>query len=88
MKHRCDVFRALCQEYGWEVLAEVPSQAITGFQTQDTAERVVFRGLIDKYQTYIMPGSRPGFYRVSHMGLQTDEELRELAAHIHEFEPR
>ena len=33
-----------------------------------------------------MPGGIPGFYRVSHMGLQTDEELTELARHIHEFE--
>ncbi|MBQ6761655.1 MAG: alanine--glyoxylate aminotransferase family protein [Bacteroidales bacterium] len=86
--HRCEVFRTLCREYGWEVPAEVPSSAITGFQTRDTADRFIFRGLIDKYDTYIMPGGIPGFYRVSHMGLQTDEELRELAARIHEFEPR
>ena len=86
--HRCEVFRALCKQYGWEVPAEVPSYAITGFQTKDTAERKIFRGLIDKYDTYIMPGGVPGFYRVSHMGLQTDEELRELAERIHEFEPR
>ena len=86
--HRCEVFRELCKQYGWEIPAEVPSYAITGFQTKDTAERKIFRGLIDKYDTYIMPGGIPGFYRVSHMGLQTDEELRELAARIHEFEPR
>ena len=88
VRHRCEVFRALCKQYGWEIPAEVPSQDITGFQTRDTAERIIFRGLIDKYDTYIMPGGIPGFYRVSHMGLQTDEELRELAARIHEFEPR
>ena len=86
--HRCEVFRCLCKQYGWEVPAEVPSYAITGFQTKDTADRVIFRGLIDKYDTYIMPGGIPGFYRVSHMGLQTDEELRELASRIREFEPR
>ena len=34
-----------------------------------------------------MPGGKPGFYRVSHMGLQTDQELEELADRIHEFEP-
>ena len=33
-----------------------------------------------------MPNAVPGFYRVSHMGLQTDRELEELAARIREFE--
>ena len=40
----------------------------------------------EKYDTYIMPGSVPGFYRVSHMGLQTKEELDLLASRIHELE--
>ncbi len=86
VRHRALHFRALCQEYGWNVPAENPSYAITGFQTKDTAERVIFKGLIDKYDTYIMPGGVPGFYRVSHMGLQSDEDLDRLAAAIHEFE--
>ena len=60
--------------------------AVTGFQTTDTSDRKVFKGLIEKYDTYIMPGSIPGFYRVSHMGLQTDSELEELAARIHKLE--
>ncbi|MBQ8070224.1 MAG: alanine--glyoxylate aminotransferase family protein [Bacteroidales bacterium] len=88
IRHSAEVFRSLCAKYGWEVPAEVKSNAITGFQTKDTAERKIFRGLIDKYDTYIMPGGKPGFYRVSHMGLQTDKELEELAERIHEFEPR
>ena len=86
IRHSAEVFRSLCAKYGWEVPAEVKSNAITGFQTKDTAERKIFRGLIDKYDTYIMPGGKPGFYRVSHMGLQTDKELEELAERIHEFE--
>lgn len=86
VRHRALHFRALCQQYGWAVPAENPSYAITGFQTKDTAERVIFKGLIDKYDTYIMPGGVPGFYRVSHMGLQRDEDLDRLAAAIHEFE--
>ena len=85
--HRCKVFRGLCEEYGWDIPAEVPSFAITGFQTRDTAERKIFRGLIDHYNTFIMPGGKPGFYRVSHMGLQTDGQLRELAQRIRQFEP-
>ncbi len=88
IKHSAEVFRSFCKKYGWDVPAENPSNAITGFQTKDTAERKIFRGLIDKYDTYIMPGGKPGFYRVSHMGLQTDKELEELAERIHEFEPK
>jgi aspartate aminotransferase-like enzyme len=84
--HRAMFFRKLCKEYGWVVPAETPSYAVTGFQTKDDSSRKVFKGLIDKYDTYIMPGSIPGFYRVSHMGLQSDEELVILAEHIHEFE--
>lgn len=84
--HRAVFFRTLCKKYGWDVPAETPSFAVTGFQTKDTEERKVFNGLIEKYDTYIMPGSIPGFYRVSHMGLQSDEELIALAAHIHELE--
>lgn len=86
VRHRAVFFRQLCRVYGWEVPAETPSFAVTGFQTKDGPERKVFKGLIDKYDTYIMPGSVPGFYRVSHMGLQSDEELVDLAKHIHEFE--
>ena len=33
-----------------------------------------------------MPGGIPGHYRISHMGLQSDEELKQLAARIKEFE--
>ena len=86
--HRSLLFKSLCQTNGWDIIAEVPSHAITGFQTCDTDDRLIFRGLIDKYNTYIMPSGRPGFYRVSHMGLQSDDELNELAARILEFEPR
>ena len=86
IRHRAGIFRQECARYGWEVMAEVPSSAITGFQTHEKTSRAIFNGLMEKYDTYIMPGSRPGFYRVSHMGLQSDEDLIELAAHIHELE--
>lgn len=86
VKHRALFFRELCKTFNWNIPAENPSMAITGFQIKDTAERKVFKGLIEKYNTYIMPGSVPGFYRVSHMGLQTDAELDELAQRIHKLE--
>lgn len=85
VKHRALYFRELCKKYGWAVPAENPSMAVTGFQTKDTTDRRVFNGLIEKYDTYIMPGSVPGFYRVSHMGLQTDWELDQLAERIAEL---
>lgn len=86
VRHRAVFFREMCHKYGWNVLAENPSFAITGFQTKDDENRRIFKGLVEKYDTYIMPGSVPGFYRVSHMGLQSDENLEQLALHIHEFE--
>ena len=82
VKHRALYFHELCKKYGWDIPADNPSMAVTGFQTSDTSERKVFKGLIENYDTYIMPGSKPGFYRVSHMGLQTDEELECLAQRI------
>lgn len=78
-------FRELCSKYGWDILAENPSYAITGFQVKGNAERVV-RGLIEEYDTFIMPGSREGFFRVSHMGLATYGQLDMLADRIHELE--
>lgn len=84
--HRALYFRGLCKKYGWLIPAETPSSAITGFQTRESGLRTVFNGLIEKYDTFIMPSNIPGFYRVSHMGLQSDSDLEALAEHIHEFE--
>ena len=86
VRHRAEVFRKECRRYGWTMPAEVPSSAITAIQTKDTADRHIFNGLIERYQTYIMPGSVPGFYRISHMGIQSDEDLRILAERIHALE--
>lgn len=86
VRQNCATFRAFCKQYGWDVPAEVPSVAVTGFQTHEKENRKVFRELIEKYDTYIMPCGQPGFYRVSHMGLQSTEDLELLAARIHELE--
>ncbi len=86
VRHRAEVFRQECRRYGWQMPAANPSFAVTAIQTRDTAERRIFRGLIERYETFIMPGSIPGFYRISHLGLQTDEELRTLAARIASLE--
>ncbi len=86
VRHRALTFRSFCKRFGWEMPAETPSFAITAIQTKDTKENHIFRGLIERYGTYIMPGSIPGFYRISHMGLQSDEELEILAERIHLLE--
>ena len=86
VRHRAQLFREECRRSDCTMPAEDQSNAITAIQAKDTAERRIFRGLIERYETFIMPGSRPGFYRISHMGLQTDEELRTLAERIHLIE--
>lgn len=35
---------------------------------------------------YIMPGGTPGYFRVSHLGIQDEESLSELARTIHQIE--
>jgi aspartate aminotransferase-like enzyme len=85
--HRAQYFRALCKKYQWEIPAETPSSAITGFYVNSKKD-TMFRTLIEEDGIFVMPGSRSGFLRVSHMGLQSDAELDQLADIIHEIEMR
>ena len=77
-------FRTLCRENGWEILCDTPSNCITGFMTGDK-DRKIFTTLLEK-DIMIMPGGKSGFYRVSHLGEQTTDELKELAAEIKNIE--
>lgn len=77
-------FRGICEANGWEVPAEVPSNGITGFFVRRNGD-ALFAELLKK-QLYIMPGGIPHYFRVSHMGVQTREDLNELAACIKEIE--
>lgn len=86
VRHRAEIFRGFCMKYGWTIPADNPSFAITGFQTNDDSSRRIFKELMEKHDTFIMPGSIPGFYRVSHMGLQSDADLCELAEQIRAIE--
>lgn len=79
-------FRQICEKYGWEIPAEKPSNAITGFYVHRNGE-ILFTEL-QKKGIYIMPSGRPHFFRVSHMGIQDEEELDILAAAIREIETR
>jgi len=78
-------FRKWCERFGWNVPAEVPSSAMTGFFVNHNGDKV-FRSLIENNDIYVMPNFMPNFFRVSHMGLQSWEDLDELANLIHDIE--
>lgn len=46
---------------------------------------ILFEKMIEK-GFYIMPGGTPGYFRVSHLGIQDEESLSELARTIHQIE--
>lgn len=77
-------FRELCDKYGWERPAETPANCITGFFVRRNADRL-FREMIARGY-FIMPGGTPAYFRVAHLGEQTDAQLDALAAAIHEIE--
>ena len=80
-QRKAHFFRQLCQKYGWEIPAQRPSNAITGFYVRHHAD-ILFTEL-QKQGIYIMPsGGRKDFFRVSHMGAQVEAELEQLAAAI------
>ncbi len=85
VRNNSKIFRDAIAKYGWYPEAETPSSAITGFQINEKSENYLFKKMIDLHSTYIMPGTRPGFYRVSHMGLQSEEDLLLLAEQIYKI---
>lgn len=85
-KEKALYFRSLCRTNGWEMPAEVPSNCITGFFVPRNGD-VLFTELM-KQDIYIMPGGTPCYFRVSHIGLQSFEELEALAVSVKEIENR
>lgn len=79
-------FRELCRCNGWEIPAQVPSNCITGFFVKKNGD-ILFKELL-KQDIFIMPGGTPDYFRVSHLGVQTNEDLNELARLIKEIENR
>lgn len=79
-------FRQKCAEYGWEIPAEVPANAITGFYVKRNGD-ILFKEL-QKKGIYVMPSGTPNFFRVSHMGIQDEKDLDILAEAIREIETR
>lgn len=82
---KAEYFRKLCKKYGWIIPAETPSYAITGFFVKKNGDKI-FRSLIENYGIFIMPSGTPDFFRVSHMGIQSKEDLDELAYNIYQIE--
>lgn len=84
VRKRALYFRNLCKKYGWEVPAESPSNCITGFYVNGNGD-ILFEKMMEK-GIYIMPGGTPGYFRVSHLGIQDEKSLSTLAETIHQVE--
>lgn len=86
VRARALYFRELCKQNCWEMPVEVPSNCITGFFVRRNGD-ILFRELL-KQDIYIMPGGTPDYFRVSHLGVQTTEDLDDLANRIKDIENR
>ncbi|MEG1686087.1 MAG: aminotransferase class V-fold PLP-dependent enzyme, partial [Bacteroides sp.] len=84
VRSRALYFRQLCNNNNWTISAEVPSNAITGFFVNNHGDKL-FKELLS-IGVYIMPGSTPNFFRVSHLGIQSKQDLDQLAAQIKAIE--
>lgn len=80
VKDKALYFRELCKCNGWEIPAEMPSNCITGFFVRQNSD-VLFTKLLEQ-NIHIMPGGTPGYFRVSHSGVQTHSDLDNLASQI------
>ncbi|MDE6489695.1 MAG: aminotransferase class V-fold PLP-dependent enzyme [Muribaculaceae bacterium] len=81
---KASYFRRLCRDNGWEMPVETPSNCITGFFVKQNSG-ILFQELL-KEGIEIMPGGTPGYFRVSHSGIQTTADLDELADAIKRIE--
>ncbi len=77
-------FRGLCNKYGWKRPVDTPANCITGFFVNNNGD-ILFEELMSR-GFCIMPGGTPNYFRVSHLGVQTEEDLTNLAKQIHEIE--
>lgn len=83
-RSKASYFRRLCRKNGWEMPVETPSNCITGFFVKKNSG-ILFQELL-KEGLEIMPGGTPGYFRVSHSGVQTPADLEELANAIKRIE--
>lgn len=83
VRHRATVFRILCAEYGWNIPAENPSFAITGFFTNDDEHRRVFNELLIMDELIELPFEDSTFYCFS----EYDKVLRLVYGNYMELLP-
>lgn len=77
-------FRKLCAENNWIIPAENPSNCITGFFVNNNGDKVF--ELLLKQNIFIMPGAIKSFFRVSHLGVQSNTDLDDLVSAIKKIE--
>ena len=71
---------------GWHFRWNFPTNCITGFFVRQNGD-ILFNELL-KQDIFIMPGGTPCYFRVSHLGVQSEEDLDDLAMRIKEIEYR
>lgn len=86
VRNKAFYFREKCKLHQWDIPAEIPSNSITGFFLHNNGN-ILFEEL-QKKKIYIMPGGTPNYFRVSHMGVQSKDDLDELVNAIAEIENR
>lgn len=84
VEQKAQFFRELCSKYNWSMPVDVPANCITGFFVNNNGD-ILFEELM-KRGFCIMPGGTPNYFRVSHLGIQSEETLIALAEAIHEIE--
>lgn len=84
VRERALYFRSKCIENSWDIPAESPSNCITGFFVNNNGD-VLFNELQEQ-GIYIMPGSTPNYFRVSHLGVQSKADIDNLVARIKTIE--
>lgn len=77
-------FRSLCKENEWDIPAQNPANAVTGFFLHRNGAKLFTE--LQKEGIFIMPSGKPDFFRVSHMGCDTKQDLDELASLIKQIE--
>ncbi|MEG2099471.1 MAG: aminotransferase class V-fold PLP-dependent enzyme [Mucinivorans sp.] len=77
VKLRATAFRTVCQELGWTMSAQTPSNCVTGFYIGAPIAPIVEELL--RQNIFIMPGGKPGLLRVSHTGDNVAQDYTDLA---------
>lgn len=75
---RAERFRMRLAEFGIDMPVEVKANCITGFHLPELPAKTFARDMIEQGY-YIMPGGNPTYFRVSHLGADSQEDVDNLA---------